>query len=198
MSTPRRWAGHDGASTGLTAAGAAQAEAAIEAADARRSHLRARRPTPLVPLASDRRSHDPPGPSPSGGRGAPAAEPVPIALRRRVRRRAASLPAAAGSGTRCRSWRQLPVFDGRCWQCSAAARHRCGAGWGSTTTGASTPTPTTTRSSPCSADAAAGCATPSNTCRVSSASTTSPGAGYSSTVADRKVSCHGHLPVRGN
>ena len=33
----------------LTAAGAAQAEAAIEAADARRSHLRARRPTPLVP-----------------------------------------------------------------------------------------------------------------------------------------------------
>ena len=33
----------------LTAAGAAQAEAAMEAADARRSHLRARRPTPLVP-----------------------------------------------------------------------------------------------------------------------------------------------------
>jgi DNA-binding PadR family transcriptional regulator len=33
----------------LTAAGAAQAEAAIEAADARRSHLRARRPAHLVP-----------------------------------------------------------------------------------------------------------------------------------------------------
>ncbi len=45
MSTPRRPAGRT-TLLRLTAAGAAQAEAAIEAADARRSHLRARRPTP--------------------------------------------------------------------------------------------------------------------------------------------------------